>query len=419
MQEIIEKLPLKSKEDKQKDCISHFALRLAFLKQPEEQHWFIRQESTLLRYRLENLLKRGKLDTASLLEGSGIKYPSIDDETFNKYKSQLENLLPFQIKRDPNRPPLSVSDYYVVPFERALDLVSRRKCLLVEGNAFVYSGDLIGIVLSHFQTKLQESLQAARASVPPTTNVDEDDRVGVLLSQLTQRRLTLAASTSEMNSWKSDNFDISKIDSISQRDFPLCMQHLHLQLRKSHKLKHMGRMQYGLFLKGLGISLEDSLFFWKQEFTRVMTQKQFDQEYAYNIRHNYGQEGRRADYTPYGCAKIINSAGSDLAADQAHGCPFKTFSQAQLTNQLQAVGASMADQSELFQHVQEKRYQVFIYSNISLLISNYFPFFFFKKLGCKKYFELTHPGCKKQFLINHPNQYFKYSASYWEDKKPQ
>ncbi|MCR9067150.1 MAG: hypothetical protein NXI00_24505, partial [Cytophagales bacterium] len=187
----------------------------------------------------------------------------------------------------------------------------------------------------------------------------------------------------------------NNLDAIAQRDFPLCMQHLHLQLRKQHKLKHMGRMQYGLFLKGLGIPLEDSLYFWKQEFTRVMSQKEFDQEYAYNIRHNYGQEGRRADYTPYGCAKVISSGTADQPQDHAHGCPFKIFSQAQLTNQLQAVGASMTDQTEIFQHANEKRFQ----------------------LACKKYFEVTHPGCKKEFLINHPNQYFKYSSQYHQDKQ--
>jgi DNA primase large subunit len=45
---------------------------------------------------------------------------------------------------------------------------------------------------------------------------------------------------------------------------PPCMRHLHAQLRRDQHLKHQGRMQYGLFLKGIGLSLEEALIFWRK-----------------------------------------------------------------------------------------------------------------------------------------------------------
>lgn len=51
-----------------------------------------------------------------------------------------------------------------------------------------------------------------------------------------------------------------------------------------------------MFLKGAGLSYDDSLFFWKKEFTKKISNDKFEKEYAYNIRHNYGKEGNRKNY---------------------------------------------------------------------------------------------------------------------------
>jgi DNA primase large subunit len=116
--------------------------------------------------------------------------------------------------------------------------------------------------------------------------------------------------------------NLKNIDWKAKTHYPPCMMVLHQAVRSQHHLKHYGRLQYGLFLKGAGLSLEESMHFWKQEFCRKVTADQFDKNYSYNIRHSYGKEGKRTDYTPWNCKKIL---GSSPGTGEYHGCPFKTF----------------------------------------------------------------------------------------------
>ena len=57
---------------------------------------------------------------------------------------------------------------------------------------------------------------------------------------------------------------------LSRESFPPCMRHLHESLRRDHHLKHFARLQYGLFLKNIGLTLEQALAFWRAEFTKKM-----------------------------------------------------------------------------------------------------------------------------------------------------
>jgi DNA primase large subunit len=52
------------------------------------------------------------------------------------------------------------------------------------------------------------------------------------------------------------------------------------------------------------------------------TPEKFEKEYAYAVRHAYGKEGKRVDYTPHTCMKCISS---NPGAGEHHGCPYKTF----------------------------------------------------------------------------------------------
>lgn len=136
----------------------------------------------------------------------------------------------------------------------------------------------------------------------------------------------------------------ASIDHLSQY-FPACMRSLHMTLRKSHHLKHFGRLQYTLFLKGIGLSLEDCITFWRQSF-RGFSDDEFNSRYKYNIRHAYGDVGgdanrRNRGAAPFSCNRILKETGPSVG--QTHGCPYRHFSIDNLTGLLQSMGVNDRD----------------------------------------------------------------------------
>lgn len=120
------------------------------------------------------------------------------------------------------------------------------------------------------------------------------------------------------------------------------MRTLHDAVRTQHHLRNAGRIQYGLFIKGIGVTLEDALYFWKTEFTKKIDVGKFDKEYAYTIRHTYGKEGKQTNYTPLGCPKIISSA---IGPGEYHGCPYKHMDNASLRQKLFNYGIPAASKN--------------------------------------------------------------------------
>ncbi|KAM4784711.1 DNA primase large subunit isoform 2-T2 [Cyanocitta cristata] len=210
-------------------------------------------------------------------------------------------------------------------------------------------------------------------------SIQSDERLQPLLSHLSHSYVGPDYSI-QKNTGK---IYLEQIDALSVKSFPLCMRQLHRALRDSHHLRHGGRMQYGLFLKGIGLTLEQALEFWKKEFIRgKVDADKFDKGYAYSIRHNYGKEGKRTDYTPYSCMKIIMS--NPPSQGDYHGCPFRHSDPELLKQKLQSYKIPPSGITQILELVKGMHYQ----------------------LACQKYFEFTHDVDDIGFSLNHPNQYF-------------
>ncbi|NP_001407374.1 DNA primase large subunit isoform 6 [Mus musculus] len=271
---------------------------------------------------------------------------------------------------------LESESVYKVPFADALDLFRGRKVYLEDGFAYVPLKDIVAIILNEFRATLSKALALTARSLPA---VQSDERLQPLLNHLSHSYTGQDYST-QKNTGK---ISLDQIDSLSTKSFPPCMRQLHKALRENHHLRHGGRMQYGLFLKGIGLTLEQALQFWKQEFIRgKMDPDKFDKGYSYNIRHSFGKEGKRTDYTPFSCMKIIltNPPGQG----DYHGCPFRHSDAELLKQKMQSYKIPASGISQILDLVKGNHYQV----------------------ACQKYFEMTHNVDDCGFSLNHPNQFF-------------
>ncbi|KYO47113.1 DNA primase large subunit [Alligator mississippiensis] len=353
---------------RRKDHISHFILRLAYCQSEDLRRWFIQQEMDLFRYRFNEL---SDSLVQQFLEYVNLLYEPISEEVKERLKDEL-------LMSTPGLSAEKVKEqaFYKIPLQDAQDLIRVRRVLLNYGFALVPHQDMVVIILNNYRTKLSKALALTARSLPA---VQSDERLQPLLNHLSHSYIGPDYSA-QKNTGK---ISLEQIDTLSVKSYPICMRQLHKALRENHHLRHGGRMQYGLFLKGIGLTLEQALEFWKSEFIRgKIDADKFDKGYAYSIRHNYGKEGKRTDYTPFSCMKIILS--NPPSQGDYHGCPFRHSDPELLKQKLQSYKISSTGISQILELVKGMHYQ----------------------LACQKYFELTHDVDDIGFPLNHPNQYF-------------
>jgi len=147
------------------------------------------------------------------------------------------------------------------------------------------------------------------------------------------------------------------------------MRTLHEALYTNSHLKNSGRMQYGLFLKGIGVTLEDALRFWRDAFLKKVDGVAFEKKYAYSIRHYFGKEGRQTNYTPFGCQKIISSS---VGPGEYHGCPFRHMDRDSLCQKLTSCGVFASSKTLFCLYYRcKKTRSVPLYLNLKLIYFRY------------------------------------------------
>ncbi|CAG5056589.1 unnamed protein product [Parnassius apollo] len=348
---------------RRKDHIGHFILRLAYCRTEELRRWFVARELELFKLRFMTMKSDAVVEFFKI---NKLCYTNISEEEKNEIIGCLRESTMHQ-KVDSLK-------FYKVKFYEVLDLVKCRKVYIQGGYAYIPDKDFISVLSAQYRIHLKQSLVVACHHLG---EIEQDERLVGLLKGLHQ-------------SYSGDDYSDTKVvvpietlDSLSVKSFPLCMRQLHEQLRLSHHLKHGGRLQYGLFLKGIGVTLEDSLRFWRDEFTKIMDLDKFEKQYAYNIRYNYGKEGSKKNYSPFNCLKIINN---NVGPGDCHGCPYRHCDPSNLKNRLKGYGIEHQALHDIVDMAKRGHFQI----------------------ACSKYFDAVH-NTDLGLGINHPNQYFEES----------
>eukprot|EP00826_Nyctotherus_ovalis_P066046 TRINITY_DN9736_c0_g2_i7.p1 TRINITY_DN9736_c0_g2~~TRINITY_DN9736_c0_g2_i7.p1 ORF type:complete len:370 (-),score=127.21 TRINITY_DN9736_c0_g2_i7:139-1248(-) len=354
--------------------------RLAFCKTEEQRMWFLKYESKLFLKRL--LMEHGGFNDNILgfLKRSGKNF---EKALVRRDTADWENFTA-TIKEDVKK--ISEMSFYATDFEGVYSLLSMRKYFLRNGLLYIPDTELPYCAQVIFKDYLTKTLARAMSKEP---DISADPRIAKLLAKVRGWQ-----STHGYASWKGKvegKINIAELDSLSRQFYPPCAKVLHNGLKANSHLKHDGRMQYGLFLKGIGLTLEESIAFWRTEFTKKISSDAFQKKYMYNIRHNYGAEGKRADYVPWSCTKILNLPPP--TDGQYHGCPFKTFSSERLLSLLKQYRISENDLRVVMKAKETFQYE----------------------LGCLKLFEAINPNGKN--AGSSPHAFFVETFNFHRQKK--
>eukprot|EP00911_Craspedida_sp_UC1_P000896 UC1_evm1s683 len=115
-------------DERRRDHISHFVLRLAYCKSEDLRRWFLLHEAELFRFRFE----QERIEEANLfLKTNDLKYKPVSIEKKQVLAPKLARV-GFNLTEES----VKGAEYFEVPFEDALELVRSRRVFIEQGRAY-------------------------------------------------------------------------------------------------------------------------------------------------------------------------------------------------------------------------------------------------------------------------------------------
>lgn len=386
-------------QERKKDHYSHFILRLVFCRTEDLRKKFIKNETILFKIRYNSLQAsersqfvtnyNDKLNWNYIsAEEKADNFENLFNATGNTIRNQLllENNA-MNLNSDQFKDYVRKNESFIkLPFEKVPNLMGSRSIYLHQGYGFIPSSLQLSLLSIEFQENLNKNLLKTFQSIP---RLDEDDRLLPLLNSLSKNFSTIQYEN-DFGSESAGDINAQTVNSNKiLAHYPLCAKHLQKNLVVNHHLRYQGRQQLQLFLKGIGLNIDEALKFWSQQFTTgagSISLEKFNKEYKYNIRHAYGLEGARTKYKPWDCATILSKPKPNK--QEYHGCPYRDLAVEALVSNLNDMGiTSQQDLNEIIDDVNKNNYTI----------------------ACTRVFEISHKHQLKgneNLHISHPNLYF-------------
>lgn len=377
-----------------KDQVSHFMLIMGFCKDGEKREWLIRLERKLfeLRWELASRNQRNMV-RAQILSAEDNKKTVGNITSLNKeqcIQAGLSGKFPLPLFLPNATGPNEHRNLPVhkVPFSEVPDLVAHCSVYIQNGYAYVPDNRFKSVISGKYRAQLGKRAAKAAANLNKLSK-GPGRRLISIIKQIGS--LTRGPVFSGENS---ENILRSKDIPTAKAHFPPCMRQMESAFQRDKHLKHKGRLTYGKFLKGCGMTCDDQIEYYRGTFTKKMAGEKFNKEYKYGIRHHYGMEGNKKNYSPNGCESIISEAPG---AGEYHGCPFRSFDKRNLTKLLRSLRINDHAMKPMLERAENGHFN----------------------LACRDYFAAINKGAmiKKKKMIDdiestwsHPNNFYNASV---------
>ncbi|CAD8122142.1 unnamed protein product [Paramecium sonneborni] len=319
------------------DNAAHFFLELAYSETDERINEFIKYQRQLFQIRCEEYLKYDE-NNQRLIKMYQMLLDD-KDQIIKLTQQDWEEELP-KIYRLPNQTnnlgrqivlgtgkaqlrqfnnSKNYLKFFKIPFYNVLNTVSQLHTYIKNGYAYIHADELKFCLLDVFLGRMKKRMQSNQNQYQYELLKQDEDIVNMFKAIISTDSGILSQ---KQNNFEQDSLNASTVKQQSKDYFPLCMEYLIDKLEVNHHLKHSGRQQIQLFFKSAGMKLNEAIKYLRMQFQQKISEQDFDKNYLYNIRHNYGQEGKRENYQCFTCAYNMKQNPGN---DEYHGCPIKSF----------------------------------------------------------------------------------------------